>query len=88
MAQFRNTEFKSEWNKFVGSSKTEYADGAYFEENGRYAVYDGAENFMGYINKDGTFGCNGASTTYRDSFLRTAKTELEKQGLINILVEV
>lgn len=88
MIRFRNTEYKSEWNKFVGSSKKEYADGICVDENGKYAVYDGAENFMGYINKDGTFGCAGALTTYRASFLRTAKAELEKQGLIKVLVEV
>lgn len=88
MAGFRNTEFKPEWNKFVESSKTEYADGTYVEEHGKYAVYDGAENFMGYVNKDGTFGCAGALTVYRHSFLRTAKTELEKQRLIKVLVEV
>lgn len=44
MAGFRNTLFnEKEWQKYVGSSKREYADGTYFEEGDKYAVYDGGQ---------------------------------------------
>lgn len=82
MAGFRNTEYRDEWKRFACNSEHEYADGSYFEEGGKYAVYDGAQNFMGLVNHNGTFGCNGALTEYKASFLRTAKAELIKQGLV------
>lgn len=85
MAGFRNTEYKKEWQKFVGSSKTEYADGTYFQEEASYAVYDGAQNFMGYVNKNGTFSTAGELTEYKASFLRTAKADLVKQGLVCVI---
>lgn len=86
MAGFRNTQFNErDWQKYVGSSKREYADGTYFEEGDKYAVYDGAQNLMGYVNKNGTFTTDGALTEYKASFLKSAKAELVKQGLVSTL---
>lgn len=85
MAGFRNTEYKKDWNKYVGSSKREYADGTYFEEGDSYAVYDGGQNLMGYVHKNGTFTTDGALTEFKASFLRTAKAELVRQGLVGTL---
>lgn len=82
MAGFRNTEYKDEWQICVPGSERLYADGTYFEEGDGYAVYDGAQNWMGCINKDGTFTGNGAPTEYKASFLRTAKAELVRLGLV------
>lgn len=79
MVKFRNTEYKNEWAQRICN---EYANGACFEEGGRYAVYDGAQNFMGFVNKNGRFACNGAMTEYRASFLRTAKVELVRLGFV------
>lgn len=81
MAGFRNTEYRSEWQKYVGSSKTEYADGTYFKEGNKYVVYDGAQNLMGYINKNGSFSTDGSALTeYKASFLRSAKAELIRRA--------
>lgn len=85
MAGFRNTEYKSEWDKHIPGSEREYADGTYFEEGDKYAVYDGAQNWMGCVNKNGTFTGNGALTEYKASFLRTAKAELVRLGLVGTL---
>lgn len=86
MAGFRNTSYKDEWQKYVGSSKTEYADGTYFEEGGKYAVFDGGHNLMGCVDKNGTFSTDGSALTeYKASFLRSAKAELVRQGLVSAL---
>lgn len=86
MAGFRNNEYKSEWQKYVGSGKAEYADGTYFEEGEAYAVFDGAQNLMGCVDKNGTFTTDGSVLTeYKASFLRSAKAELVRQGLVSAL---
>lgn len=82
MAGFRNNEYRDEWLRLVPGTEREYADGTYFEEGDAYAVYDGAQNWVGAVNKDGTFTGNGAPSEYKDSFLRTAKAELVRLGLI------
>lgn len=87
MAGFRNTEYRNEWFTKVPGTDLDYADGSYFEEGGAYAVYDGAQNWMGIINKDGSFSGDGALTEYRASFLCAAKTELVRLGLVDTISE-
>lgn len=58
------------------------ADGVYAEEGDRYAVYDGSGNWMGCVNKDGSFTGNGAATEHKTSYLRAAKAELVRLGLV------
>ena len=82
MAGFRNTLYKDAWKKHVGDSTKDYADGTYFEEGDGYAVYDGGQNLMGYINKAGVFSAAGPLNEYAATFLREAKAELVKQGLV------
>lgn len=82
---FRNKYYNSKWQKFVGNSKREYADGTYAEEGGKYAVYDGATNFMGFVNKNGTFDSDGNLTEYKASFLKSAKEVLVEAGLVGTM---
>ena len=82
MAGFRNTEYSSEWLRLIPGTDREYADGTYFAEGDGYAVYDGAQNWVGAVNKDGTFTGNGPKSEYNESFLRTAKAELVRLGLV------
>lgn len=82
MAGFRNTLYKDEWEKCVGQSTHEFADGTYFKEGDKFVVYDGAQNLMGYIDKNGVFSADGPLNEYMATFLRTAKAELVKQGLV------
>lgn len=85
MAGFRNTEYRPEWRHYISDTEREYADGTYFEEGESYAVYDGAQNLMGYVNKNSTFTVDGALTEYKASFLKCAKAELVKQGLVTAM---
>ncbi len=86
MAGFRNTEYKDSWEKKIPNTNREYADGTYFEAGDKYVVYDGAQNLMGYVNKNGTFTTDGGELTEcKATFLRTAKAELVKQGLVATL---
>lgn len=82
MAGFRNTLYKDEWDKYVGTSTHEFADGTFFKEGDKFAVYDGGQNLMGYIDKNGVFSAVSPLTEYMASFLRSAKEELIKERLI------
>lgn len=66
----------------AGFRNPEHADGTYSEEGGKYAVYDGAKNWMGCIRKDGSFTGDGAATEYKASYLRAARAELIRLGLV------
>lgn len=83
MAGFRNTLYKDEWQKYVGSTTNEFANGSYFDEGEKFVVYDGAQNLMGYIDKNGVFSAAGPLTEYMATFLRAAKAELVKKGLVS-----
>lgn len=85
MAGFRNTHYKDEWEKYVGSTQNEFANGTYFEEGDGYAVYDGAQNIMGYVSKQGVFSSPCPMTEYVASFLKSAKEELVKLGLVGTM---
>lgn len=83
---FKNTYYKKEWFKTVPNTKDVPFDvGTCMHEYGKYAVYDGATNFMGFVNENGTFTSNGSLTEYQASFLRSAKETLVGLGLVNNL---
>ncbi len=85
MAGFNNKYYKDEWEQNVPSTGKAYAHGTYFEEGDKYVVYDGGQNLMGYVNKNGIFSCAGELTEYKASFLRSAKEELVKNGLVGTM---
>jgi len=85
MAGFRNKYYRSEWKNSVPGSGRAYSEGTYFESGEMYAVYDGGQNLMGYVHRDGTFSGAGELTEYSASFLRSAKEELVKNGLVGVM---
>lgn len=68
---FVNTLYKGTWAKLVPGTNAEYKNGTYVSKDGvDYAVYDGATNYIGRVNKEtGELTSNGAMTEYKASFL-------------------
>lgn len=81
---FENKYYKAEWKENVPNTNQRYADGTYAEEPDKFAVYDGATNYIGYIDKrTGNFWVNGdPNSEYNCSFLKAAKEVLVKKGLV------
>lgn len=89
-AQFENKEYKKEWKEFVPNgtdkdgkdipSKQLYKLGTVHEnEDGSgFSVYDGATNYIGVINNDGSFVINGAKDEYAMTFMKYAKECVER----------
>lgn len=86
MATFENKYYKKEWKEFSSiKGNPRFADGTYFKEGDKYAVYDGATNIMGYVNKNGNFELldpKDAESEYKCSFLKAAKEALVAEGLV------
>ena len=81
---FFNSEWKKEWGEVAPETGTRYADGTWaMDDNGDFAVYDGATNLRGFIRKDGTMEVNarndysGVVTAMDMTFLRTCLATLK-----------
>lgn len=83
MAGFKNTEYKKDWLVKVPGTDVNYADGTFFKEGNAFAVYDGATNWCGNVYVDGTYRSNGGPNEYNETFLKSAKAELLRQGLLS-----
>ena len=71
---FENKGYKKEWKK--GG----YKYGTAFEnDDGSFTVYDGAQNFLGKVLKDGSFEFNGSKDEYKETFLKSAKEALRSE---------
>lgn len=72
---FVNTLYKGTWAKLVPGTNAEYKNGTYVSKDGTdYAVYDGATNYMGRVNREtGEIKANGEMSEYKESFLKSAK---------------
>lgn len=72
---FVNKLYKENWEKIVPGTSNEFKNGTYASENSiEYAVYDGAANYMGKVNREtGIFTVNGEATEYKLGFLLCAK---------------
>ena len=78
MKSFVNTEYKKEWEEWVNGrvGGTRYCEGTYIlDADGVKTVYDGATNYMGKVNPDGSFVSNSQEEPdeYELTFLRAAK---------------
>lgn len=74
---FENKEYKKEWMEWVPGfeGKVRYKDGTFsINADGSRTVYDGATNYMGTVNADGTFTPNAGTGDgeYEMTFLRAA----------------
>ena len=74
---FINKEYKKEWIEWVPGfeGKVRYCEGTYtLLEDGTKIVYDGATNYVGVIEPDGTMVPDGeGECEYEMTFLRAAK---------------
>ena len=77
---FTNNEYKNEWDEFVPGTKVLYKEGTYTSDDGNdFAVYDGATNYLGRVNKEtGEISYNGSENEYDKTFLESAKKEICK----------
>lgn len=77
---FTNSEYKKEWDEFVPGTKVLYKEGTYASDDGNdFAVYDGATNYLGRVNKEtGEISYNGSESEYNKTFLESAKKEICK----------
>ena len=77
---FTNNEYKNEWDEFVSGTKVLYKEGTYVSDDGNdFAVYDGATNYLGRVNKEtGEISYNGSESEYNKTFLEAAKKEICK----------
>ena len=77
---FTNVEYKKEWDEFVPGTKVLYKEGTYVSDDGNdFAVYDGATNYLGRVNKEtGVISYNGSESEYNKTFLESAKKEICK----------
>lgn len=77
---FTNVEYKKEWDEFVPGTKVLYKEGTYVSDDGNdFAVYDGATNYLGRVNKEtGEISYNGSESEYNKTFLESAKKEICK----------
>lgn len=77
---FTNVEYKKEWDEFVPGTKVLYKEGTYVSDDGNdFAVYDGATNYLGRVNKEtGEIFYNGSESEYNKTFLESAKKEICK----------
>lgn len=78
---FINKEYKPEWIEFVPGTKVRYCEGTFASDDGgvRFAVYDGATNLMGFIDRieKKIVDSNGGSE-YNMTFLNAALPEICK----------
>lgn len=79
---FTNTEYKKTWTEFVPGThnKVRYCEGTFVSNDGNdFAVYDGATNYLGRVNKEtGEISYNGSESEYNKTFLESAKKEICK----------
>ena len=77
---FTNAEYKKEWDEFVPGTKVLYKEGTYVSDDGNdFAVYDGATNYLGRVNKETReISYNGSESEYNKTFLESAKKEICK----------
>ena len=77
---FTNNEYKNEWDEFVPGTEVRYKEGTYISDDGNdFAVYDGATNYLGRVNKEtGEISYNGSENEYDKTFLEAAKKEICK----------
>ena len=77
---FTNSEYKKECDEFVPGTKVLYIEGTYVSDDGNdFAVYDGATNYLGRVNKEtGEISYNGSESEYNKTFLESAKKEICK----------
>lgn len=75
---FVNSLYKKEWDVYTHDGKTKFADGTFFSDDGEwFAVYDGATNYMGRVNKTtGEIQFNGTPDVYKETFLVEAKRSI------------
>ena len=74
MPKFVNNYYHDEWAQEVPGTGAPYREGSYIE--GGWAVYDGAQNWMGRIEKNGNIIYNGSRSDYKETFLQAAKEVL------------
>lgn len=90
-ATFENKDYKKEWLEYVPlryengkpvPSKALYRMGTVHrsDRETKFAVYDGATNFRGYVLTDGSFELNGSEDAngYKTGFLKWAKVKIEE----------
>ena len=71
---FKNNYYKKEWTEWVPGfeGKVRYCDGTYvLRGNGSKVVYDGATNYMGRVQPDGSFVSNDGYGAPVDEYERT-----------------
>lgn len=79
---FYNSEWKEEWGVVAPETGTRYADATWAKnDEGGVAVYDGATNYVGTIDADGTMHPNddGSDPVMREmnmTYLRTCLASL------------
>lgn len=88
---FVNTLYKDEWMQEVPRHPGYYYKNgvysqAYIDRKLKYAVYDGATNFIGYVNTDGTFEVNSANPQdeYSLTFLESVKRIISGDGTADV----
>lgn len=82
-SEFENKYYKKEWKEKTFITKKLYKIGTVIEHrDGSFAVYDGAHNWMGSLDKKGTPKYNGKSSEYMETFLKSALEFLKEQGKI------
>ena len=80
---FINEEYKKDWIEFVPhtNNKVRYCEGTGGSEKGydKWAVYDGATNFLAHISKiDRSVEYNGEADEYKKSFVKYALKKLDE----------
>ena len=76
MERFDNSHYRSNWAKEIPGGGGLYRNGGYIHNASGWAIYDGANNYMGLLRPDGSIVYNGCKTDYKDTFMQSAKETL------------
>ena len=82
-ATFENKDYKKEWKEKTFFTRKLYKIGTVIEEeDGTFAVYDGAHNLMGHFDKKGAISYNKDKNEYKDTFMKNAIEFAKKEKRI------